>query len=75
MSKVSNHGIEVYPPIPEPDNDPSLPEERYEIEYVYGYKSSGPHGEGRQNCYLNKDNEAVYHAGSLGIILDHNSNT
>jgi len=57
-----------------PPNNHDMPDEKYEIEYVYGYKSNGSHGEGRQNCYFNAENEAVYHAACLGIILDHNTN-
>jgi microtubule-associated protein-like 6 len=46
------------------------PDEKYELEYVYGYRSA----DSRQNCHFNGDGNAVYMTAALGVILDAGSN-
>lgn len=53
-------------PIPVPKIDKSKPSVKYEIDWVYGYKSD----EGRMNLYLNAKGQAVYPTAALGIIYD-----
>jgi len=48
------------------------PEAEYAIEYVYGYKSDSTSG---NNLFFNPTGKAVYFTATLGIILDHESNT
>ena len=61
--------------IVEPTNhnpvDPSAPDVRFELEYVYGYRCA----DSRQNLFFNNSNQAVYMTAALGVILDPSSNT
>ena len=56
--------------IKEPDevpmNNAEVPDERYEIDFVHGYKSDLT----RQNLYYNQNHNAVYMTAALGVILD-----
>lgn len=61
--------------IAEPDNHNPVnndkPDERYALDYVYGYRCA----DSRQNCFINENGEVVYMTAALGVILDHNANT
>ena len=61
--------------IMEPTNhqlpNPSIPDEDYKLEYVYGFRIHNT----RQNLYYNSSGSVVYCAASLGIILNPESNT
>jgi hypothetical protein len=61
--------------IMEPTNhnppNPSPPDVRYNLEYVYGCRSA----DSRQNVYYNSSGQVVYMTAALGVILDHSSNT
>jgi len=61
--------------IKEPTNHPPVnkakPDEKYALEYCYGYRCQDT----RQNVYYNADGNAVYFSAALGIILDKASNT
>jgi microtubule-associated protein-like 6 len=51
--------------------DPSAPDVKYNLEYVYGYRSA----DSRQNVFFNTRGQAVYMTAALGVILDVPSNT
>lgn len=57
--------------IMEPDNhpqpNPSPPDVRYKVDYVYGYRSHDT----RQNVYFNQNGQAIFMSAALGVILDH----
>jgi microtubule-associated protein-like 6 len=55
----------------DPPANPSAPDARYNLEYVYGYRCA----DSRQNVYFNSAGQAVYMTAALGIILDVSSNT
>lgn len=61
--------------IKEPDDHPpmdkSVPDEKYTIEHVYGYRCQ----DSRQNVYFNPDGNVVYPTACLGVILDKAANT
>jgi hypothetical protein len=63
--------------IREPKNASSMqilkekPDESYEIDFVYGYKSE----EVRQNCFYNPRKKPVYMTAALGIIFDPKTRT
>jgi len=61
----------VKEPSSHPPPNPSPPDARYGLEYVYGYRCE----DSRQNVYFNSKGEAVYMTAALGVILDSNSNT
>lgn len=51
--------------------NPSPPDVRYDLEYVYGYRCE----DSRQNLYFNQNGEAVYMTAALGVILNKDTNT
>ncbi len=51
--------------------NPDLPEEEYEIEYVYGFRTF----DCRQNLRYNAASQPVFMVAALGIILDPATNT
>jgi WD40 repeat protein len=51
--------------------NPSAPDVKYELEYVYGYRCADT----RQNVYFNANGEAVYMTAALGVILNFQNNT
>ena len=53
-------------PVPKPKVNPQKPNQEYEIDWVYGYKSD----EGRMNLYFNNQGKAVYPTAALGVIYD-----
>ena len=55
----------------DPPPNPSPPDVRYNLEYVYGYRCA----DSRQNVFFNQSGQAVYMTAALGIILDQSSNT
>jgi hypothetical protein len=61
--------------IKEPSNKPEFKKEQpdgdWDLDYVYGYRSSNA----RQNLYFNDKNDAVYITAGLGVILDIETNT
>jgi len=61
--------------VAEPDNHNPVnndkPDERYALDYVYGYRCA----DSRQNVHINCNGEVVYMTAALGVVLDHNSNT
>jgi hypothetical protein len=61
----------VKEPSSHPPPNPSPPDARYSLEYVYGYRCE----DSRQNVYINSNGEAVYMTAALGVILEPNSNT
>ncbi|TNV82525.1 hypothetical protein FGO68_gene16014 [Halteria grandinella] len=50
---------------------PEAPEEEFEVEYVYGYRTF----DCRQNLRYNAKGQPVYMVAALGVILDTESNT
>lgn len=50
-----------HPPI-----NPEKPEQRYEIDFVYGYRCE----DARQNVLYNSKKKVVYMTAALGIIFD-----
>ena len=46
--------------------NPELPDEEFEIEYVYGYRAF----DCRQNLRYNHKGQAVYMVAAVGVILD-----
>lgn len=50
---------------------PEAPEEEFEVEYVYGYRTF----DSRQNLRYNAKGQPVYMVAALGVILDTESNT
>lgn len=61
----------IMEPANHPPVNPSIPDEDYELEYVYGFRTYDT----RQNLFYNSSGKAVYCVASLGIILDPDSNT
>jgi len=61
----------VKEPSSHPPVNPSPPDARYALEYVYGYRCE----DSRQNVYFNSKGEAVYMTAALGVILEPKSNT
>jgi microtubule-associated protein-like 6 len=61
----------IVEPSKHPPHNPAVPEENYELEYVYGYRTH----DCRQNLYFTSNGKIVYCAASIGIILDPQSNT
>ena len=61
----------VKEPSSHPPPNPSPPDARYSLEYVYGYRCE----DSRQNVYFNSKGEAVYMTAALGVILNEKSNT
>jgi len=61
--------------IKEPTNKPEFkkeqPEGDWDLEYVYGYRSS----DARQNLYFNDKSDVVYITAGLGVVLDVETNT
>jgi len=61
--------------VAEPDEhnpvNKDAPDCKYELEYVYGYRSA----DSRQNCYFNCKNQATYMTAAVGVILDPETNT
>ena len=53
------------------DINPAQPDEKYELEYVYGYRSA----DSKQNCHFNSEGNAVYMTAALGVILSPGDNT
>lgn len=53
-------------PKPLPKVNASKPSDKFEIDWVYGYKSD----EGRMNLFFNKEGKAVYPTAALGIVYD-----
>jgi hypothetical protein len=53
------------------DINSAQPDEKYELEYVYGYRSA----DSKQNCHFNSEGNAVYMTAALGVILNHGDNT
>lgn len=51
--------------------NPEVPEQEFEIEYVYGYRTF----DCRQNLRYNAKGQPVFMVAALGIILDQDSNT
>ena len=47
------------------------PDTRFQLEYVYGYRSA----DAKKNLFFNVRGDAVYNAAALGVILDYNYNT
>ncbi len=47
------------------------PEEEYELEYVYGYRSA----DSRQNVSYNCEGKVVYMTAAVGVVLDGKTNT
>jgi microtubule-associated protein-like 6 len=61
----------VKEPRSHPPANPSPPDVRFKLEYVYGYRSE----DSRQNVFYNAKGEAVYMTAALGVILNHQTNT
>jgi microtubule-associated protein-like 6 len=61
----------IMEPTNHPPPNPSAPDVKYNLEYVYGYRCA----DSRQNCYFNASGQAVYMTAALGVILDTKSNT
>lgn len=53
------------------EGNPEVPEEEYQIEYVYGYRTF----DCRQNLRYNAKGQPVYMVAALGVILDPETNT
>ena len=51
--------------------DPSEPDVKLELEYVYGYRSE----DSRQNVHYTVDGKICYMTAALGVILDQSTNT
>jgi WD40 repeat protein len=51
--------------------NPSAPDVKYDLEYVYGYRCA----DSRQNVFFNSNGEAVYMTAALGVILNFGNNT
>jgi len=58
-------------PANHPPVNPSPPDVKFNLEYVYGYRCA----DSRQNVFYNTSGQAVYMTAALGIILDQSSNT
>lgn len=61
----------IMEPANHPPPNPSPPDVRYTLEYVYGYRCA----DSRQNVFFNSAGQAVYMTAALGVILDQSSNT
>ncbi len=57
--------------MPDIKPNPALPDEEYEIEYIYGFRTF----DCRQNLKYNAQGNLVTMAASCGIILDKDKNT
>jgi len=61
--------------VAEPTNhnpcNPEKPDIKFELEYVYGYRTYGS----RQNAFFNKNGQPTYFSAAVGVILDCDSNT
>ena len=60
----------IKPPKPEPKikkKDKEPPKEKFEIDWVYGYRSE----EARMNCQYNSEGHAVYPTAALGVVFDY----
>ena len=58
-------------PTSHPPINPTPPDARFSLEYVYGYRCE----DSRQNVFLNSLGEAVYMTAALGVILNIKNNT
>lgn len=61
----------IVEPSKHPPHNPAVPDDNYELEYVYGYRTY----DCRQNLYFTASGKVVYCVASLGVILDPSSNT
>ena len=61
----------VFEPSQHNDPNPEKPDERYRLDYVFGYRAD----DSRDNLYYNKEGNIVYMTASLGVILDKSNNT
>ena len=52
------------------DINPEVPDEDYEVEYVYGYRAF----DARQNLKYAHNGNAVYMVAALGCVLDTEKN-
>jgi WD40 repeat protein len=48
-----------------------MPDDRWELEYCYGYRSA----DSRNNVHYNANGNAVYITACLGVVLDQGNNT
>jgi len=61
----------IVEPTKHPQHNSKVPNEDYELEYVYGYRAY----DCRQNLHFTASNKITYCAASIGITLDPQSNT
>ena len=58
-------------PTSHPNANPAAPDQKWEIDFVYGYKSE----DARMNLHYNIKGQPVYMTAALGIILDPKART
>jgi len=61
----------IVEPSKHPPHNPAVPDENYELEYVYGYRTY----DSRQNLYFTANGKITYCTASVGVILDPQDNT
>jgi WD40 repeat protein len=61
----------IVEPLKHPQHNSKVPDEDYELEYIYGYRAY----DSRQNLYFTANNKVTYCAASIGITLDPQTNT
>jgi microtubule-associated protein-like 6 len=54
-------------PIPKPKVNKKAPAEKFDIDWVYGYRSE----EARMNCQFNSAGNAVYPTAAIGVVFDY----
>ena len=61
----------IDPPTNHPEANADAPEEKYVLDYVYGYRCE----DSRQNVFYNPDGQVVYMTAAVGVILDTGANS